>query len=65
MGRLARDTAIRDNGSNGICASDAVSGNGAHGILQAASAVSKTRNNNVVQDDSTDISGTLTFAAGD
>ena len=74
-GVVTDNTVSRNFGSGGILASgagvsvtvanNAVSGNGAYGILQAVSAVLKTRNNNVVQDNSTDISGTLTFVAGD
>jgi hypothetical protein len=68
------NTIVRNFGSGGIVASgaavsatianNAVSGNGV-GVRQELSALLKTRNNNIVQDNTTDISGTLTFVGGD
>lgn len=69
------NTIVRNSFSGGLLASgagvsatianNAVSGNGTYGVAQASGALLKTRSNNVVQDNTTDTSGTLTFVAGD
>ena len=70
------DNAIERNGGNGgisaggagvsaTIAGNAISGNSLYGIKQAGSAVLKTRSNNIVQDNATDVFGTLTPVTGD
>jgi hypothetical protein len=68
------DNLVTDNLLSGVTAyggyatltasNNSVSGN-ATGLKQAVGALFKTRNNNVVQDNGTDVSGTTTFVAGD
>jgi hypothetical protein len=72
---ITDNTVVRNFGFGGISASgaavsatianNAVSGNSSYGVRQATSALLKTRNNNIVQDNSTDIDGILTFVGGD
>jgi len=74
-GVITDNTIVRNFGSGGISAggagvsvtiaNNAVSGNGTFGVRQLTSALLKTRSNNIIQDNSTDTSGTLTFIGGD
>ncbi len=72
---VVTDNTIVGNQGNGIAtsgagvsatiATNAISGNSSTGVAQGSSSLLRTRSNNIVQDHTTDISGTLTFVAGD
>lgn len=73
---VVTDNAIVRNGGQGgvypsgagvsaTIAANAISGNAPNGVVQVSSALLKTRDNNIVQDNATNVSGTLTFVSGD
>jgi len=71
---ITDNTIVRNSGNGGISATgagvsatiaaNAISGNSPNGVVRVF-ALLKTRANNVVQDNTTDVSGTLTFVGGD
>ena len=69
------NTIVRNLGNGGIhaagagvtvtLAGNAITTNSTFGVRQATTALVRTRANNVIQDNGTDISGTLTVLSGD
>ena len=53
------------SGVSATIAANAISGNDPNGVLVEAGAVLKSRGNNIVQDNTNNISGILTYAVGD
>jgi len=72
---ITDNTIVGNNGVGGIAAGGAgvsatiatntISGNVINGVEQISSALVRTRSNNIVQDNATNVSGTLTFVPGD